>query len=221
MSQPPSEGGPAAPAPYGYGYPQGYAGYGYPFETVVPRPQRPAVVTIAIAATLVGVAVSGLKVLGDLVFTLNYRTEMADALARQREVQDQAGDAPFDMNDFLTSYVLGISIGWAVVWLLAGVGATICAVLAGRGRNGARITLAVLAGLFILGAPCSSLFTPVTVLFDDPELSGTAGSWFLASVLLAAVLAVLSIVILVLVLVPAANRFYRPGPGRRFATQIG
>jgi hypothetical protein len=224
MSQPPSGQDPTQPAQFGYGYPGGYAApYGAfapaQFETVVPRPPRPAVVTIAIIATLVGVVVSGLKVLGDLVFTLSYRTEMADALARQQELEKQATDAPFDMQDFLTGYVLAISVGWAIAWLLAAVGATICAALAGRGRNGARVTLAVLAGLFVLAAPCSSLFSPVTVLLDDPGLADTASTWFVVSVLLAGALALVAVLILVLLLVPPANRFFRPGPGRRFASQ--
>jgi hypothetical protein len=208
----------------GFAYPPGYAighgGYPYPFGGVVPRPPRPAVVTIAIIAIVVGVVVSGLKALGDLVLTVGYRTEMAQEIMRRQAVDELPSDAPMDMQGFFRAYLVALAVGWAVAWLLAAVAATVCAAFAGRGSQGARVTLAVLAGVFALAMPCNFFFSPLPLLLGDPVPGSGPRSWFVVSVLLAAVLFVLAWLVLILLLVPPANRFYRPGPGNRFASQI-
>ncbi|HET6213811.1 MAG TPA: hypothetical protein VFE14_13185 [Micromonosporaceae bacterium] len=196
---------------------QYYVPYGWPVDE--PRPPKPVVVTVAVALTYLGVLVSGLKAAGELAMTLAYRTDIVALLQEQQRFQRNDNNG-MDMQTFLNAYVTGIPVVLLVAWLAGGVAAVICANRATRGSNGARITLAVLAGVFALGSVCAGVFTPVSVL-SGHRSSSTANIgtlWTLFSIVLGLVLAAVAVTILILLLVPPARRYFSPGPGRRFAT---
>jgi hypothetical protein len=94
----------------------------------------------------------------------------------------------------------------------------ICAVLANRGANPARIVLASLMGLFALVNLCQSAAGAAGAAgagFGVLNRTGFDDSWIDAA--LSLILLGLSITIGVLLLLPSAQRFFSPGPGRRFA----
>jgi hypothetical protein len=94
-----------------------------------------------------------------------------------------------------------------VPWIPLVAGTAAAAILTQRGSNAARIVLACLMGLFAVVGLC------VGVVGLRPPPTG----WQMFAVALAVVLAGLAVVIGVLLLVPAANRYFSAGPGRRFS----
>jgi hypothetical protein len=100
-------------------------------------------------------------------------------------------------------------IGFAVVvWLLPAAGTVVTAVLTGRGSNPARIVLASLMGLFAVAGLCGGA---VAVAGAPASAAQTYSG------VMAIGLAVLAATIGVLLILPAANRYFSAGPGRRFA----
>ncbi|WP_345625031.1 hypothetical protein [Rugosimonospora acidiphila] len=86
------------------------------------------------------------------------------------------------------------------------------AALSHRGSNASRITLASLMGFYVLIGLCGGAFALVNV-----GAAGFPSPGLRASVAVVEVLAaLLAVTIGVLLLLPAANRFFYAGPGRRF-----
>jgi hypothetical protein len=184
------------------------------YAVLVPRPPRPTVVRMAVLLAYAGAALSGVQTLLTYLYQWSHRRELLDAATA-----NAPGGAPNMESMLNTSLVAGIVIG-SVVWLLAAAGTVVCAALAGRGRNPARIVLACLAGLFALSNLCGSvaglLLSGARAADALPTTSfGAQLPWW--SLTLQAVLGLMAVALLVLVLLPAANRYFSPGPGRRFA----
>lgn len=202
-TQPP-QGMPAQQAPPGYGYNWGLAyPVGYQPLALVPRPPRPGVVNVAVILTMVGVLVSAVQ----LAINMRYTYEQRDQIISQLNT-GTAGGAGTDM--FNTALTVGLAIG-VLFWLLPAAGAVVTSLLARRGSNASRIVLASLMGVFALSDLCNGVFGLVS-----PSVNVSAVHPARISPVFNLVLAVLAVVIGVLVLVPSANRFFSPGPGRRF-----
>jgi hypothetical protein len=190
--------------PPGYGYNWGLAyPVGYQPVSWIPRPPRPGVVKVAVIFTMVGVLVSAIQLVINMVYAYHQRGEIV--------TQVNTGTAA-DADIFNTAVVVGLAFG-VVFWLLPAAGAVVTALLAQRGSNAARIVLASLMGLFALNDLCNGVFGLVSPGFSVSAVraAGISPAFNL-------VLAALAVAIGVLVLVPPANRFFSPGPGRRFVT---
>jgi hypothetical protein len=97
----------------------------------------------------------------------------------------------------------------------------ICAVLTGRGRDPARIVLAVAAGLIAGYRGCGGLVglgARALAPAGGPgaPAPGPLDAWQRIAPVLDLALAGLAAMILILVLLPSVNRFFRPGVGREF-----
>jgi hypothetical protein len=190
---------PAAEAPA-----QPWGGYlppGYEPVELVPRPPRPAAVNLALLLTIAGVIVAAAEFALSALITWQHRDQILASSARQ--LQDESTKQMV--------IVVGIVASGLLTFLLPAAGALVCAALAHRGKNAARIVLAVLMLVFALAALCQA------------GLGGVAGSqgagaaWISFSLIgLRLTETVLAVTIGVLVLVPASNQYFRPGPGRRF-----
>jgi hypothetical protein len=186
---------------------------GYEPVYLVPRPPRPGVVNIAVVLTYIGVAVSGIGFLVSLLASLQ-----AQRMISQLPTGRQASPPVLQ-----TSIGLSIGIG-ALAWLVPAAGAVVCAVLTRRGANPARIVLASLMGLFALVNLCYGVLRGISagVGSSVPGLyTGVAQGFNWAGLAVDVVDLALAVTIGVLLLVPAANRYFSPGPGRRFVNGTG
>jgi hypothetical protein len=196
---------------WGLAYP-GYrmAGYVQP----VPRPPRPGAVAVAMYLTYAGVVISGAQAVLDALVTW-YRRDAILASA-------SAGGPPdADVSSIFGTWItVGLVIG-LLFWLLPAAGAVVCAELTRRGKNAARIVLACLAGVFALYNLCGAGFVGVAGLAGSASTSSgpvpfTSGAtWW--STVVGVLLGGAAVTILVLLVLPATNRYFSPGPGRRFA----
>lgn len=191
-----------------------YPTYATPMYAIpVPRPPRPRIVIVALVATYLGVLLSGTQT----VLSSRWLWSQRDSFTRSM-AENLPPDSPNLTGPTNTAIVIGISVA-AVIWLLPATGAVVCAALAGRGRNGARIVLACLAGVFALNAFCGAgsglawRSTDVSSGLAPLGASAMAPWWAIPFQLSLAALAVL---ICVLLLLPAANRYFSAGAGRRF-----
>jgi len=202
--------------PKGYG--QGGEAYqwgmavppGYEPAYLVPRPPRPGVVNLAVLLTYIGVAVSAVGFVISLVATWQAQQTLSH-LSDHGQVSEPV---------LRTSLGLGVGIGVAA-WLIPAAGTVICAALTRRGANPARIVLASIMGLFALVNLCYGVLRGITAgvsgslpggVYTTQAASGL--NWVGLAVDVADL--VLAVTIGVLLLVPAANRYFSPGPGRRF-----
>jgi hypothetical protein len=108
--------------------------------------------------------------------------------------------------------LLAIVLSGLIGWLLPGAGAVVCAVLAHRGANPARVVLASLMGLYAVANLCETAGGAANAGLAPGSTSAT---WIDAG--LSLILFGLALAIGVLLLVPPAQRYFSPGPGRRFA----
>ncbi len=109
----------------------------------------------------------------------------------------------------------------AGVNLIAAAGASICAILALRGSNGARITLCVLAGVFAGWKLMCGGYSLITSINGDSakelrDKVGDAMYLLYAAVGIDVVLMVLAIGIIALLLVGVSNRFFNPARVPRY-----
>jgi len=185
-----------------------------PVEMVVRRPPRPGVVSAAIGLVYSGIVLSAAE------YTISYymQWQLRDDLVAQ--TVDATNVDPVDATQLATTS-MGIAIAIvAFVWLVVAASVVICAVLANRGRNGARITLAVILGILALANLCSAGNTFGSLLLaPDPPASEAFNSeallpWWMGvpPVILVAV----CVAAAVLLLIPPANRYFNAGAGRRF-----
>jgi len=189
------------PRGYEHGYQWGvYPPPGYEPVYLVPRPPRPTSVRLAITLTYVGVGVATLE------FLLNAALTWHDASVPTTTIGNTS------LNQ--VGWVVGLVVAGVISWLLPGAGSVICAVLAWRGANPARIVLASLMGLFAVVNLCQGVASTVNG-FAPLARTATSSSWIAAA--LSLIDFGLSVTIGVLLLVPSAQRFFSPGPGRRFA----
>ena len=199
---PPGYGQHGDPAQWGLAVPPGY-------EPVylVPRPPRPAVVNLAVILTYVGVVVAALQVLIGAVVSWQVRQSLTGL----------SGTGPLPSSQLQTTVMIGIIISVVLNWLIPGAGAVVTAILTSRGANAARIVLASLMGVFALVSLCQVTGGAASIGLSS-RLVGTFGprGWMWVDLLLGLAKLGLAIAIGVLVLVPAANRYFSPGPGRRF-----
>ena len=190
---------------------------GVRYEVLVPRPPRPQTVTVALVLTYVGVGIAMAYLL------VNSLSQWAD---RDRLISDTAGRA--DASGVDASSVVGVLlVVVAVFWVLVAAGLVVCAAIANRGSNAARITLSVLMGVVGLYQLCGAISAgAVTVAASSGGTS--ANSPFAAlnassanihwwSYVGSSLLAVTGLIVFVLLIVPPTNRYFSAGPGRRFA----
>lgn len=171
----------------------------------VPRPPRPPGVHLALLLTYCGVALAGLLTILDVA-----------------SVSDMP---PNDTAPSLTEPARWVlTVFYVLAWLVPAAGTVVAAIFAGRGANAGRIVLASLMGLYALVELCQGLsgfgnFAGNPVDPDNPlgGLPAQQGGLVLITFAKTFVLAGLALAIGVLLLRPAANRYFSPGPGRRWA----
>jgi hypothetical protein len=178
----------------------------------VPRPPRPRPVGLAIALTYAGVGISAAYTVANAVFTLANKDRLIGAMTAN------AGPEAPDPGPFMsTTMTAGVVIA-AVVWLLAAVGTVLCAVPTRRGRNPARIVLVSLVGVFALNNLCGGvgglLLANANIGQVPPFTGAPVLAWWAGPTQL--LLGALAVTIVVLLLLPTANRYFSPGVGRRF-----
>jgi hypothetical protein len=191
--------------PPGYGppvqvSPPAYPGHANVVQAADPGP-RPSTVTAAVALVFVGV---GLAFIGTVLNHL-YWTEAFKQLS--------SGSA--EVADTLNTFTGAMTFIGAGVNLLAAAGASICAIIAMKGSNGARITLCVLCGLFAgwkLMCGGYSLVTSTTgqVAAEMRKEVGDAIYLLYAALGVDFVLMVVAIGIVALLMVGVSNRFFNP-----------
>lgn len=180
---------------------------GYEPVYLVPRPPRPGVVNLAVALTYAGVAVSGIGAAVGVVGSL----QAQDTVSRMTSTTGGQATEP------VLRTALGLGIGFAVLlWLAPAVGAVICALLTRRGANPARIVLASLMGLFALFNLCYGVLRGIAGGVSGPQVQTEAPALNWIGLAVDVVDLGLAVTIGVLLLVPLANRYFSPGPGRRF-----
>jgi hypothetical protein len=223
-------GGPTDPAvqpppgpPEGYGYANwglAHPGVAYAPVVFVPRPPRPPVVVLAVGLTFLGVGLSAVEQVVGFVVTLANR----DAIAAGATSRVAADPAAPDLSGLATAgTVMGLVFG-ILLWLIPVGGTVVTAVLTRRGSNAARIVLASLMGLFALVGLCGGVFSVSGVARGSvvtSSLMSSLNGWQTVTGVVDLVLAVLATVIGVLLLLPAANRYFSAGPGRRFGPPPG
>jgi hypothetical protein len=202
------------PQQYGYGnWGLAYPGVAYTPVVLVPRPPRPPVVGLAVGLAFAGVGLSALDQVASAVVTFANR----DAITSEATSR-VAGDpnAP-DMTSIVNaSTVLGLVLG-LVVWLLPAAGTVVTAVLSRRGNNPARIVLASLMGVFAAVGLCGGALGLVGSTMSRVGTVSSLRGWQVVSGVVDLLLAGLAVAIGILLLLPAANRYFSAGPGRRFA----
>jgi hypothetical protein len=200
--------------PEGYGHQWGMAvpPAGYEPVYLVPRPPRPPVVNIAIMLTYVGLVLAALQVA--VAGVVNWQTRASLSRLSQSGTPTLVAQS--------NSLLVGIVFTAVLMWLLPGAGAVVTAVLSARGANPARIVLASLMGLFALVNVCQASggvlgAAAMSQLSRTIGMSSMGGGWVWVEVALHVIEFGLAVAIGVLLIVPAANRYCSPGPGRRFA----
>jgi hypothetical protein len=178
---------------------------GYQPVAWVPRPPRPGAVNLAAALAIIGIVVSGIEQVINLVYVYSNRDLMTNTINAQNPGQR----APLGLVNAAVDVGVGVSI---VVWLLPVIGVIVTTVLTLRGANAARIVLASLMGVFVLDNVCGG----VSGLVGLSVGTFRAGVGPTVAPYLQLLLAGLAIVIGVLVLLPSANQFFSAGAGRRF-----
>jgi hypothetical protein len=178
---------------------------GYQPMMWVPRPPRPGVVKFAAALAILGIVISAV----DLVVNLVYGYSNRDLVTNAVNARNAGGSAPPGMVDDVLGLTTAIGV---VAWLFPVVGVIVTTVLTLRGANAARIVLVCLMGLFALVELCGGVANIVGGATST--FNGYAGPAY--SPYLQLLLAGLAIAIGVLLLLPSASRFFNAGPGRRF-----
>jgi hypothetical protein len=163
------------------------------------------VVNLAAALAILGIAISAV----DLVINLVYGYSNRDLVTSAVNARTAGGSAPAGV----VKDVLGLTTAVAVVaWLFPVIGVIVTTVLTLRGANAARIVLVCLMGLFALIQLCGGVANLVGEATS--AVKGYAGPAY--EPFLQLLLGGLAIAIGVLLLLPSAGRFFSAGAGRRF-----
>jgi hypothetical protein len=213
---PPPHFDPAAPS-------WGLAVPGVNYALLVPRPPRPAVVSTALMLAYIGVGLSALIEVATAIYQWNNREKIFDSVSSS---EPTALEAKRLMD---ASATLGLVIG-GLLWLIVAAGVVICAVLAHRKKNPARIVLAAAMGVVGLYNLCGVGSAALVGSIGNALERGSADSGFTFSATSAqitwwsvtgeAVLGGLALTVLVLLVVPPANRYFVAGAGRRFVSEV-
>jgi hypothetical protein len=166
---------------------------------ILPRPARPMAVTITVWLTAVGAVTSTLLAAAHLYIALAYRDRIAAAARLSAEGE----------TDVFTGPLL------PAIWLgLVFTGATLCLIAARRvwkGSQSARIALIFLAVLVVLSGCLGSCFgTAPSALLDAPDEQALGAIVMAIWALQQAIAFGAGVVIVVLLLLPAASDYFKP-----------
>jgi hypothetical protein len=198
----------------------GLAVPGMSYAILVPRPPRPATLSVATALAYAGVALGLAYAVLNSMYSWQHRGELTSMTTGA-----PAGVDERQLVDASTTF--GIAIG-VVLAVLVAAGVVVCTVLTTRLKNPARITLAVLLGVLGLYNLCSVGSLGVFfALGKSLEERGTSTSsitimaagritWW--EIAVQALLAVTALIGFVLLVVRPTNRYFVAGAGRRFAS---
>lgn len=189
---------------------------GYPAQTG-DTASRPG--TVSLAANLLYL-IAALQIVGLVMLLLVYG-DMSDAIKSAFEGTEAEGAEGF---------VMGITIGTAILALLFGIGLAILAAQVNKGRNGARITTWVIAGLFIccvgggllssasgfsdMGGGSGDGNAPSSQEIENAMADALPGWYNPVSVTLSVISLIALIAVIVLLALPASNAFFRKKPAQ-------
>jgi hypothetical protein len=184
------------------------------YDLIVERPPRPGGVTAAFVLVYLAIVASAAETASELIYQWRNRSQLLD--------QAGAGPGAEEAESFVNATTgFGLVVG-VVVWLATAAGVIVCTELARRGKNPARIVLASVLGALALyngcGA-CASLAMPVltdnlTDANGEPiDLGVQVAPWMWIGPTVVTGLAATAAILLI---TGRANRFFSPGPGRRF-----
>lgn len=171
-------------------------------------PPRP--VTVAAWLTCAAVAIGVLAATADLIVAVVFDDQIMAAAERAVSAEEEriTGQPEVDAAAGVATFAKGWAIGILVLAIVLG---TVAVVLAGeirRGSGHARIGLLVLSGLVIgwSACPCG----PPTLSLTDPGTHVLGGTVLALWVLQRTAIFALTVAVLVLLLLPAANAYFRP-----------
>jgi hypothetical protein len=182
--------------------------------------QRPGIVTLAGALLIVGAAVLVIRSL----LPLPYLSDAADA-ARAAYANSTDPNVTPDRIAQLTKIS---TIGGAALYVVAGVGLVVLALLDLRGRNVARIITWVLGGLGVLCCGLGSIAglaggslavgnskaTGVDTKEAAKQIMDAYPNWYQPVIVVLTVVMILALAVaLILLLLPAANAYFRKDAG--------
>lgn len=185
---------------------------------VTPARERPAAVTAAAALLYV---TAGLQ-LASLAVTLATLPAIQQVILDSPELDDSAADA------FRSGFTI-VKFGVGCFYVLFAAGFAVLGAFVGRGKQGARITTWVLAGIMTICTGCglfsngTSSFTSgfaggmsdsnSQVTIDPADIEAALPAWAAPASTALSVLSFLCLVaIIVLLAVPASNDYFRPAP---------
>ncbi|MFW6772872.1 hypothetical protein ACOACO_01210 [Nocardioides sp. CPCC 205120] len=152
--------------------------------------KRPGTVTAAVFLTFISTVLAGLGALAMIVFAIvgadAFEDEVRKEIENNADLRQQLEDAGADAGDIgsIVDFALGFLITIAVILLIWCIIAFVLAIFAGRGSNGARITLVVscvvtiLGTLILAGAGLPLVFTLAALATIVLFFTGGANSWY-------------------------------------------
>jgi hypothetical protein len=174
------------------------------------RPPRPMVVGIAARLTWAGVVLGLLAAAADLAVAIVFNDQLA---AAERAIEagaprisgEPVGDAILTAADSAMAW----AIGALVLASVAGVLAIVLVRASARGSDPARIGLVVLCGLVAAWAICP-VGPPSLILTDTPDAPVVGAGVLTLWLLQRGVTLILAAAVVVLLLLPSANQYFRP-----------
>jgi hypothetical protein len=192
------------------------------YAVLVPRPPRPATVSLALLLACVGVGVATVTETANGIYQWTNRSQIFSSV-------ESTAPTGVDARRLVdASATLGLVIG-VLLYLVVAAGVVTCTVLANRRKNGARITLAAAMGVlglynlcnlgssFVVGSLTDRLARESNSTFDFSAASAQVPWWSLVG---QGVLAVVALAVFVLLILRPTNRYFVPGAGRRFAPDV-
>jgi hypothetical protein len=193
------------------------------YAVIVPRPPRPATVSLALLRAYVGVGVAAVTETASGIYQWTNRAQIFST------VQTTAPTGVDARRLVDASATLGLVIA-GLLYLVVAAGVVTCAVLVNRKKNGARITLAAAMGVVglynLCGLGSSAVVGSLTnrLAQDSPNstFNFTAASaevpwWAMVG---QGLLAAIALTVFVLLILRPTTRYFVAGAGRRFAPEV-
>lgn len=179
---------------------------------------RPAPVTAAAFAQFAILALALISSIMSVVVTLDIAKQLEEQLAASGAIDQATVDTMISLVQVFTFVITGIALVFAVIVAVLGIFNL-------RGKNGARVTTWVFAGLGLLCGMCSVASAPFST-DTNPAMSGNTDAttqalndamsqiaipgWYASTgIVLNVISLLLYLAIIILLLLPKSNEFFR------------